>query len=246
MTQWARHGTDDVLSATAMSDTSRRFFLQALDPDHGCSVFEVAFDVATLEDLRALLGLSAEDDPELRASYTIDPAELAAINERFGIAFDPAGREVRLDCWHSLRGVPYLVHTNYELPLLLDGMKQFARMGEEYPPHRHTEEDRFDRYVAVGLLHKEIVMCPFLSPSRLRDGRIVEGIREVYYTRKGEEWRIPAWKLVDAASRKSGWNEDFERIEGMLFGYEDWQVDWWIARFRERRLAFASGGGSAR
>jgi hypothetical protein len=36
-------------------------------------------------------------------------------------------------------------------------------------------------------------------------------------------------KLIWHASGKSGgWNEYFERLEGMLFGYEDWQNDWWI------------------
>ncbi|HEY2663654.1 MAG TPA: DUF3658 domain-containing protein, partial [Candidatus Binataceae bacterium] len=30
---------------------------------------------------------------------------------------------------------------------------------------------------------------------------------------------------------------DFERMEVMLFGYEDWQCDWWIAHRRARRDA---------
>jgi hypothetical protein len=34
-----------------------------------------------------------------------------------------------------------------------------------------------------------------------------------------------------------GWNETFERLEGMLYGYEDWQIDWWIAHLRELRRA---------
>ena len=36
-------------------------------------------------------------------------------------------------------------------------------------------------------------------------------------------------KLIwHAAGKSGGWNEYFERLEGMLFGYEDWQNDWWI------------------
>jgi hypothetical protein len=31
-----------------------------------------------------------------------------------------------------------------------------------------------------------------------------------------------------ASSKSGGWNEHFERLEGTLFGYEDWQNDWWI------------------
>jgi hypothetical protein len=35
-------------------------------------------------------------------------------------------------------------------------------------------------------------------------------------------------KLIWRAAEAAGWNEHFERLEGMLFGYEDWQNDWWI------------------
>jgi hypothetical protein len=81
------------------------------------------------------------------------------------------------------------------------------------------------------LLHREEVLDPFDSPVR---GYL--GTRTVYYTPKGEEWRIPAYKLIWEASGKSGgWNEHFERLEGMLYGYEDWQNDWWIDAWLQRR-----------
>jgi hypothetical protein len=223
-----------------MTDAQHRFFLQAIDPDHGCPVLEAVVHVGLLDDLRALLGQCADDDPALCRRYPIDGALLAAISQRFGVALDPGGREVRLVSWHSLREVPYLVHTNYELPLMLEGRKQFARMCESYPPFCHHEEDCFDRYVREGLLHKEVSFEPFDSPQQLKDGGVIEGHREVYYTRKGEEWRIQAWKLISAASRKSGWNESFERLEGMLYGYEEWQMDWWITHLRERMVFSAT------
>ena len=31
----------------------------------------------------------------------------------------------------------------------------------------------------------------------------------------------------------------FERLEGMLFGYEDWQNDWWLEDIRKRGLSGA-------
>jgi hypothetical protein len=34
--------------------------------------------------------------------------------------------------------------------------------------------------------------------------------------------------------KSGGWNEHFERLVGMLFGYEDWQNDWWINTLLER------------
>ena len=220
-----------------MNPELRRFVLRALDPDHGSPVLEALFSVSEVEDLRALLA-DARDDPALERGYFPDAAELAAINERFGTAFDPNGREVLLDPWHSIHDVPYLVHTGYELPLLLEGRKQLAKFSEEYPPNRHWNEEKFDRYVAEGALHKEVVIEPFEQPIPLKHGKVAEGLRTVYYTRKGEEWRIPASRLLWTAAATSAWSEDFERLQGMLFGYEEWQNDWWIAEFRKRRRRF--------
>jgi hypothetical protein len=215
----------------------RRFILQALDPDHGSPAFEMMFLVEHLQVLRDILGVDAANDLEFECEYPLDPRLIASINERFGLHFDALGREARLCPWSSLREVPYLVHTGYELPLLLEGRKQFARISYEYPPERHFEEDCFDRYVAQGILHKEVELEPFAKPIRTKYGQTYEGVRTAYYTRKGEEWRILAWKMVANAALKSRWNEDFERLEGMLFGYDEWQNDWWIDQYRKRRPA---------
>ena len=228
-----------------MSTEARHFVLQARDPDHGCPVFEARFPVAELDDLRALIGADADDDPAFVHSYILDAAETAAVTARFGVAFDPEGHEVHLwpwdEQWDRMRRIPYLVHGGYELPLLLEGRKQMADMSHAYPPHQHFNEDKFDRHVTEGILHKEVVHEPFddrLEPYRIKDGRALEGMRRVYYTRKGEEWRIPAHRLIWDVGSNSGWNEDFERMQGMLFGYEEWQNDWWLADLRRRRMRF--------
>lgn len=218
-----------------MSAPYKQFFLQALDPDYGCPVLEARFEVAELDRLRTILGLTAEDDPEIKSCYILDSDDLEKIIEQFKISFDPGNREVQLHSWDSLRKVPYLVHTNFELFLLIDGKKQLARFFELYPPYQHFHEELFDRFVIKGALHKEVFLDPFAAPLKLRDGRIYEGSREVCYTRKGEEWRIPAWRLIQATVKKSRWNDDFERLEGMLYGYEEWQIDWWIAHIQENR-----------
>ena len=149
-----------------MSDQPQRFILQAIDPDLGCPAFEAMFVVERLEELRHLLGDAADDDPELEMHYRLESAEVAAIGRRFDVPFDPGEREAWLCRWTQSRDeIPYLVHTGYELPLMLEGRKQFARMGgEHYPPHRHWNEDRFDHYVAQGLLHREIELAPFSEP----------------------------------------------------------------------------------
>jgi hypothetical protein len=198
------------------------------------------FVVERPEELHALLVDAATSDPDLEYLYTLEPGEVAAITHHFDVGFDPQGRETCLHKWTQRREVPYLVHTGYELALMLEGRKQFARMSFEYPPAQHPGEDRFDRYVAQGLLHKEVEFEPFDRPHRMRNGRVFEGMRVAYYTRKSEEWRILAWKLVSKASAKDGWNDTFERLEGMLFGYEDWQNDWWIEDLRTRRHQFGT------
>jgi hypothetical protein len=220
---------------------SHRFILQALDPEYGHPAFETMFTVTRLEELQAFLGAAAEEDPDLQMVYTLDPGDIDAINRHFGLAFDPGGRATVLARFAHGREPPYLVHTGFELVLMVDGRKPFARMGGEYyPPHRHHDEDRFDRYVALGVLHKEVELKLFDEPLRAPNGQAVEGLRTVYYTLKGEEWRVPAWKLVSEASRKSGWNDHFERLEGMLLGYEEWQNDWWFSNIRRRNLRWGA------
>lgn len=216
----------------------RRFILQALDPDYGHPALETMFLVERLDELRALLGAAADEDPELEMRYTLDPGDLAAINHRFDLAFDPGGRVTCLTKWISIREPPYLVHTGFELVLMIDGRKPFTRIDDSYPPHQHDDEDLFDRHVALGILYKEVQLEPFAEPVRYRDGRISEGLRIVYYALKGEEWRIPAWKLISEASRKSGWNDSFERLEGMLLGYDEWQNDWWAEHRRRHHQPF--------
>ena len=216
-----------------MSDLSQRFILQAIDPRYGCAVLEAMFIVNDPGELRAMLGSEADRDPELLFTYCLDVDVLAAITACYGVRIQSDGREVMLDRWHCTRAAPYLVHTNYELILLLNGAKKFAAMSHSYPPARHEDEELFDVFVESGVLHREVELRAFPEPLRNRFGDSFDGHREVYYTLKGEEWRIPAHKMLWNAGMKTGWNETHERLEGMLFGYEEWQMDWWIARWRK-------------
>jgi hypothetical protein len=93
-----------------------------------------------------------------------------------------------------------------------------------------TGEHRFQHWADAGVLHRE----EFLEPVDPPIGKW-SGLREVYCTVKEEEWRVPVMRLIwRAAGKSDGWNEHFERLEGMLFGCEDWQNDWWIATKLER------------
>jgi hypothetical protein len=213
--------------------------VEAFDCDLWCPIAQTLFHIDDIDSLLSILDVPADQDPELRGIYTLDDAEVAALTTRFGVKIDPSllgsgNFDIVLFRRQRLSAAPYLIHTGYELPLLLDGRKKLARMMHTYPPMTFDGEHRFDHWIAEGLLHREEVIDPS-GP----DG----GLRTVYYTLKGEEWRIPAMKLIFHASGKSGgWNEYFERLEGMLFGYEDWQNDWWIdhglQRGRFRGLRF--------
>jgi hypothetical protein len=48
----------------------------------------------------------------------------------------------------------------------------------------------------------------------------------------GEAWRIDAYIIMMAAAAKAGWSEGFERLEGRLLGYEEWQTDLHLERLR--------------
>ncbi len=52
-----------------------RFILQALDPEYGHPAFETMFAVERLQELQALLGAAADEDPELEMVYTLDPGD---------------------------------------------------------------------------------------------------------------------------------------------------------------------------
>lgn len=208
-----------------------RFLIEAFDLERWCPVLQAMFPVDDSEALRAILAGTADDDPELEKTYFLDDEELAAILTTFNVRFDRAqldskDLEISLFRWRSSDRTPYLTHTGYELPLLLEGRKKLARMSGLYPPMAFEGEERFEHWVAKGALHREEVNEPFDKPVLTSNGQTSLGRRTVYYTPKGEEWRIPASKLIwDASGKSGGWNEYFERLEGMLFGYEDWQND---------------------
>lgn len=222
-----------------MSDFPHRFFLEAIDPDYGCTVLEAMFEVTDIADLRAFLGPCADNDPEFRGYYPLETADLANIGGRFGVSFDPGGpggssvslaflAGGALSGSHELRVVSAPRRDKAVRARTGDISAEQSFSGRPVRPLRRQ-----------GLIHKEVFIKPFPTPWKLKDGRVLEGEREVCYTRKGQEWRIPAWRLVRSAYEKSRWNDDFERLQGMLFGYEEWQMDWWIAHIRERRAVVA-------
>jgi hypothetical protein len=196
-----------------------QFILEVVDRERLCPVLQSIFQVTDLNALHAILGNEAAGDPELLATYSLGADELSAINEQFHVGFQPellGLPNINISLFKRRQGgmspLPYLAHTGYELPLMLDGRKKLTKMSDGYPPWNFPGEEIFDRWVLEGRLHKEIAIEPFDGSNRQ-----FEGLRTVYYTPKGEEWRIPATKMIwRAAKAAGGWNEHFERLEGML------------------------------
>ncbi|MGO4705815.1 hypothetical protein AB4072_08565 [Microvirga sp. 2MCAF38] len=219
-------------------DQPRWFVLQARDLTTGCAILETRFLVDDLAILHDILGDDANPDPNLDQLYQLDQQALQAIKEGFRASIDEGDHEVWLVPWHGLRDAPYLIHTNFELPLMLEGRKPFAKFSEFYPSDWFDEQIlKFDPFVAAGRLIRRVVTWPFEPPTHLANGRIIRGMREIYFALPGEEWRIDAYLLLNQVMRKTGWNDGLERYEGLLLGYEDWQNDWWIAHMHTRREA---------
>jgi len=210
---------DDNLAVRA-----RRFVLEALDDTTECPIEEAVFEVDDLEELCTIVGANVADIHLVR--YEPEPKQVRRIKRRFKVAFEPGSLMVRLRAWDRLDDLPYKVHTNRELALMLQGIKPLSIFAGQYPDHPDLEEipERlFDPYVAAGrFVKREYVEAT--------TGREALGIRHVLYALLSQEWRINAMILLLDTAAQTGWNEGFERMQGSLLGYETWQNDIFIER----------------
>ena len=128
----------------------------------------------------------------------------------------------------------YEIHTNRELELMLERGKPLAHFSDAYPgePDEATfPEQAFACYVESGRFVRRELVEPLREPPP-NDHPHVRGIRHLFYARASEEWRIDAYIMMMAAAAKAGWSEGFERLEGSLLGYEEWQTDMHLERLR--------------
>ena len=122
--------------------------------------------------------------------------------------------------------LPYLVHTNRELGLMLKGTKPLAYfmdiVGHE-PDICIRYWRMFDRHVALGrLTRRELIeACP---------GQPQLEYRMLFSALPGHEWRIDA--MVTLLKQPGAWSDSRERRFGELLGYEGWQMDYWLTHRR--------------
>jgi hypothetical protein len=121
-----------------------------------------------------------------------------------------------------LRQLPYLVHTNRELGLMLRGTKPLAYfmdvVGRE-PDICIRYWRMFDRHVAVGRLTRREVIEPVPNLPTLES-------RSLFYALPGQDWRVDA--MLTLLKETGAWSDDRERRFGELLGYEEWQIDYWL------------------
>lgn len=121
-----------------------------------------------------------------------------------------------------LRALPYPVHTNRELGLMLAGEKPLASFvdGKDCFPNVVVRYLRlFSRHVADG----RIVRFDHYSDV---SGRKPYVKHRILFALPGEEWRMQA--LIDLMERNEAWSPELERREGELLGYADWMNDYWL------------------
>ena len=127
-----------------------------------------------------------------------------------------------------LQNLPYRVHTNRELGLMLAGKKPLSSFvdGEGWFPDVLVRYIRlFDRHVSSGRLVRRD--C-FSENSGKRYHRIL-------FALPGEEWRIQA--MTDLMEGLDAWSPEHERREGELLGYQDWMNDYWLSQIYGNRNA---------
>ncbi|MDP2763941.1 MAG: hypothetical protein Q8O54_03790 [Brevundimonas sp.] len=123
--------------------------------------------------------------------------------------------------------LPYRVHTNFELGMMLRGEKPLA-VFSDWEGAIHPIIQRyfrmFDRHVAAG----RFIRRDHATPRNDKLG--LPGRRMVLFALPEESWRIDAMIDLKGSLVPGGWKAEHERNEGTLLGYKDWQNDVWLAR----------------
>ena len=202
--------------------------IEIYDPETECIVDQIDFEISSVHELFDVLGIS---HMQVHETYELDKTDLEKIVERFNLAINLNADRAVLRYRFDFDDLPYQIHSNRELALMLAGKKPLAVFVGYY----HTdldleeipEEKLFDPYVASGRFKKREYVELSTDKSEFKTRRIL-------YARPTEAWRINAYLLLMQTARKVGWNDGFERMEGALLGYEEWQNDAHIESARRK------------
>lgn len=208
------------------------FLLKFLAPETGCSAHEVRF-TAPVEDIAKFL--DTDSNHLENHIFWLDDEALDQLSQMLAAALPRPDGEVMLCRPHPIDATPYLVHTNFELPLMLDGRKPLSVFLDAVSSESlAATRSHFNRHVEAGTVIERVVP--------LTMGGV--DFTHVLYSLPGEEWRFEAY--IELMARERPWTDEMERELGSLLGYSDAQCDWWINERNSKRVAAAlpSGGSS--
>lgn len=214
---------------------SSNFVLQGFDDVTKTVSAEWRVRIEDLEQLKAVLAPESDSDPDLDNLYAgLSQSQMQKIGALCMPPIVPDAILTGIARPHpALSGTPYLIHTRFELPLMLDGRKPLAAFRDVYPSDWFDDLlAPFEPFVASGKILRRIIDTPVPALKQHHPG--LEGMRDVLFALPDQAWRIDAY-VEDILNRTRDWDDDLERRQGALLGYEDWQNDWWIEH-RSKRL----------
>ncbi|WP_237151552.1 hypothetical protein [Oryzibacter oryziterrae] len=204
------------------------FVFQAFDADTETVSAEWRVRIGDMDQLKSILAPESDGDPDLARRYSdLSANDMLQIGKLClpPIVPDPIFTGLCRPS-EAFDKVPYLIHTNLELPLMLEGRKPLAVFEDGYPSDWLEELlAPFNRFVASGQILRRIIEVPMPHLKQHRPD--LEGMRTVFFALPGEEWRVDAY-IDQIIHRTRDWDDDLERLQGSLLGYEDWQNDWWL------------------
>lgn len=207
-------------NAHELSMTTSALILEVIDSTTGCIAEEVEFSDGEVPKLLALLEI--ENPDFFGVSYDLDERDIKGIQKIFG--WKKISETANAACLRARGvwdGLPYKIHTNRELLMMLAGEKPLAVFCDSYVQGSDSKviwNEKFEPYVQAGrFIKREHIEVDYRDASN--------SMRWIFYAPPSEVWRIDAYILLKKTAKISGWNDGFERMEGSLLGYTDEQND---------------------
>ncbi len=204
------------------------YVIDFIDPATACIDYSIVLKTDENATLSKAINL---DDSEITPAdvYELESKDLDIIKSLFKLTLKENTNLIpNLRTWRQTDGLPYKIHTNRELVLMIKGSKPLAVFSDYIPSSsvNAIPEAFFEPYVEKGLFIKR----EYVSQVKQLN------VRTVLYAQKSEEWRINAYILLKEISEKVAWNEGFERMEGKLLGYTNEQIEIYISNFYNKSL----------
>ena len=213
-----------------VTHNTRSFYVQIVDTESGYAISESYVGSHNPKTLCEILEI---DEKELSPTTIclLEGVQLDRARRLFNVKIEEGENEVQLISWSDEDGLPYRIHSNRELILMIEGIKplsSFVGTIPEKTDFKEIPDHIFRKYVENG----EFICREYCEP--IAGATLIKGFRVVLYALKGEEWRIDAYILVRSLARRLGWSEPLIRMEGTLLGYSEWQNDAFIVNMNKR------------